>query len=557
MKKELQGIAEQLHVMAQCDHAIAKHIDALRNLKSRYNDLAYISRLPPEILGKIFLHYKDHICITMKDKEPSSEKYPAWVTLAHVCRLWRVVSLDSPKLWSFISMHWSKNFIQKSVIRSKQYPLEIVAAILPNAHTESILEALIPRAATLQVIIRDPPFRNAWMNPKSAPLLKTLSFDIRGHRFVPSHVEKLPLAHILCGNAAPALQVLDIASTAAISLRQFSTVHSNLTSLCIRNPIRVYDGHGRADSVDDIIEALEMMPLLENLSLFHYLPVQFSHVRMRPVLLNHLRSITIADNSRYCGDFLLYLNVPCDASVRLLGNSPNAPDVFQQLKKRLLGGSSSLIFSIMRGGEVFRFAPIRTSSDMRADELKTFGRSRNQPELVIATDKWEDLLSLLAEGSVLPEILELNLSLEPDYPRNSRFPLKSLFIQGFAQLSRLQILVLYGDDTVLRLLMSILGIGTSDRIQAKGDDPVQGLWPELRELSLDSVTIPNKLGLHLQSRHVLEQLMVWLRSRRMNGLGPAVLKISADNTERQDVESYYRGCEWAEFGITLVLDLKS
>ncbi|KAF8492741.1 hypothetical protein F5888DRAFT_1891578 [Russula emetica] len=67
-----------------------------RALKSRYNELAPISRLPCELLATIFSFLSVFVW-----NEGSG--LLAWMYAAHVCRRWRETALNDPRLWNHIN----------------------------------------------------------------------------------------------------------------------------------------------------------------------------------------------------------------------------------------------------------------------------------------------------------------------------------------------------------------------------------------------------------------------------------------------------------------------
>ena len=105
-------VSEELR--AEVDKQIQKHKDAIRSLRERRNTLAIISRLPPELLSRIFLHARDMTDGTAKVLPPAS----------HVCRAWRAVALACGLLWSEIDcvrLGWAKEMI----LRSRGAPLAL------------------------------------------------------------------------------------------------------------------------------------------------------------------------------------------------------------------------------------------------------------------------------------------------------------------------------------------------------------------------------------------------------------------------------------------------
>ncbi|KAF4610965.1 hypothetical protein D9613_006730 [Agrocybe pediades] len=103
------------------DSEIEQHEQEILALKTRRNTYAPISRLPPELLSRIFECYKTVQFI------PTQFQYShplRWIRCTHVCRLWRTVALDSPLLWAELHLKylaWAK----ESLIRSKMAPLKV------------------------------------------------------------------------------------------------------------------------------------------------------------------------------------------------------------------------------------------------------------------------------------------------------------------------------------------------------------------------------------------------------------------------------------------------
>ncbi|KAF9563142.1 hypothetical protein CPC08DRAFT_706269 [Agrocybe pediades] len=104
------------------DSKIEQYEKEILALKTQRNAHATISRLPPELLTRIF-----EWC---KHSEPVSTRYYfrrrplAWIGCTHVCRLWRSIALNSPTLWSDIDFDhftWAKEML----IRSKMADLKV------------------------------------------------------------------------------------------------------------------------------------------------------------------------------------------------------------------------------------------------------------------------------------------------------------------------------------------------------------------------------------------------------------------------------------------------
>ena len=77
-------------------------------------------RLPPELLGAIFLEYAQ----TCREPASTATQVPPWVAVSYVCQYWRDVALGYPNLWTrlfFVSSQWMAELLR----RSKNVPLTI------------------------------------------------------------------------------------------------------------------------------------------------------------------------------------------------------------------------------------------------------------------------------------------------------------------------------------------------------------------------------------------------------------------------------------------------
>jgi hypothetical protein len=91
----------------------------IRALKTRRNTLAPISRLPTELLSRIF------ITIAYSHFDSSNGTDLSWIyAVTAVCGHWRAIALECPGLWCFIGFMypiWTEEMLK----RSKMAPLVI------------------------------------------------------------------------------------------------------------------------------------------------------------------------------------------------------------------------------------------------------------------------------------------------------------------------------------------------------------------------------------------------------------------------------------------------
>ncbi|KAF8492739.1 hypothetical protein F5888DRAFT_1806551 [Russula emetica] len=105
--------------------AIIDEINSLeasaRALKSHHNELAPISRLPPETLATIF---------TFLSASAWNERdvHLKWIRVAHICRRWREIALEHPCFWSHINFTKLTSAGMAEILsRAKMAPLHLEA----------------------------------------------------------------------------------------------------------------------------------------------------------------------------------------------------------------------------------------------------------------------------------------------------------------------------------------------------------------------------------------------------------------------------------------------
>ncbi|OJT10892.1 hypothetical protein TRAPUB_12576 [Trametes pubescens] len=126
-------------IILQARQDIESDIDiytrAIVDLKSRLNTLTQICRLPPELLSEILV---DDAMEVYHSTGPLHTSGFAWIRLAHVCRHFRAVALNTPRFWSYLQITKGGTFAEL-VARSKNAPLHINAHIHFSTKADRIL----------------------------------------------------------------------------------------------------------------------------------------------------------------------------------------------------------------------------------------------------------------------------------------------------------------------------------------------------------------------------------------------------------------------------------
>ncbi|KAF8492740.1 hypothetical protein F5888DRAFT_1636895 [Russula emetica] len=145
-----------------------------RALKSRRNELAPISRLPPETLATIF---------TFLSASAWNERdvYLEWIRVAHVCRRWREAALDHPRFWSHINFtKLTPAGMAEILTRAKMAPLHLEAdvSIWRTAQVEAFERQLEAHISHTRHLSLSGSLQTAFARLlSSAPTLESLSLS--------------------------------------------------------------------------------------------------------------------------------------------------------------------------------------------------------------------------------------------------------------------------------------------------------------------------------------------------------------------------------------------
>ena len=133
------------------DRDIARLEESIRALKSRRNELSPISRLPAEILCKIFSLNIDIY------RSPRS-----WTNYSRVSQHWRSLALSAPELWTNIPVDYHR-WAQEMLIRSKMAKLTIRTGLsfrkLGLINVETIRSCLYKMNRVKEIDISIPGYR--------------------------------------------------------------------------------------------------------------------------------------------------------------------------------------------------------------------------------------------------------------------------------------------------------------------------------------------------------------------------------------------------------------
>ncbi|KAI9064010.1 hypothetical protein FKP32DRAFT_1570692, partial [Trametes sanguinea] len=310
------------HERKVLEDRIAHHADTIIGLKTRLNTLTPIARLPPEILSEIFAlvstkQYEE----TWRHHYGSSQVYK-WLSVAHVCRVWRSIALDTPRLWSNIVL--TRPEVDREVLaRSKKAPLWISANVL---HPED------ERATMLNTIMED------------ATRLKEL------HLTGPARA-----LQSLCAkwtNRADALESLSLNSAYRLFDHASFFATPPLTSNLFSGHVLVIDARNefsdRAGDFSHFLDALDNMQSLVKLSLTDALPrlpeeVASISAVQRTVRLPRLRALELHAEAIDSARLLRHLVLPRDVKLKLTARTERGSEDFVQALSDQLAQANHLL----------------------------------------------------------------------------------------------------------------------------------------------------------------------------------------------------------------------
>ncbi|KAI0038403.1 hypothetical protein FA95DRAFT_1474257, partial [Auriscalpium vulgare] len=110
--------------LARLNRERAAVTSLLVTLDAHINACAPVSRLPPELLCRVF---SDLVGLELEDRRPV-DGFPStmpWIRLSHVCRHWRDVALNDPAFWGDLILPLPPQWADAILSRSQGTPLSL------------------------------------------------------------------------------------------------------------------------------------------------------------------------------------------------------------------------------------------------------------------------------------------------------------------------------------------------------------------------------------------------------------------------------------------------
>ncbi|THH27696.1 hypothetical protein EUX98_g6491 [Antrodiella citrinella] len=306
---------------------VEEHFRAIAELRRRMNAIIPVARLPPEILGHIFLWYIT-VMATHRDPGYYRDSYHRWLTVTHVCHRWREIGLCTPNLWTDIRIgQGSVERVQAFISRAKHAPLQIHASNdcadikwLPALH---LIASELGHVETLNLNVPLGTLKTLTDNiPSSAPLLRLLT--IAGSSYYGSTPLTLPV-FLTSACSTPRLEELKVVGYNLSWLD--SILPQSLTHLAV-----TLAGSSQETQCSDVVTVIHALSCLKHLELNRVLaPLQTTITRLPPISLSvslpNLTCIILLGSPLVCVHFLDHCVIPASARISLNFQSSCTPHV--------------------------------------------------------------------------------------------------------------------------------------------------------------------------------------------------------------------------------------
>lgn len=304
------------------------------------NTLIHICQLPSEILSLIFITYAKSNNVRYHLHHPLN-----WIRISHVCRRFRAVALESPTLWSDISLK-SLQIAREMLTRSKGAELALSSRTLGHGPTARYGQAFV--AAVKETLVEMHRIRTIELLSLSdsaldavvagleveAPRLEYLGLRKTPHAFRPNtraNYYSLP-SNFMCGGA-PRLRHLKLVDC-VLPWWHWQRVEPNCFNPCLTTLELAETSSlppfmsGQRPSLSQLVHLLEASPALRRLELQNMLPIAASTLAA-VAFPTRLVSLPQLDELRLVGTYLEMIGVirtvsfPKTTKVTFVGDSQN------------------------------------------------------------------------------------------------------------------------------------------------------------------------------------------------------------------------------------------
>ncbi|KAF8066670.1 hypothetical protein FPV67DRAFT_1201529 [Lyophyllum atratum] len=309
------------------DQQLATLLEQVCVLRRRRNAASGVSRLPEEILCRIFK--------TARDMDPMRGAGPAvCVCITHVCSAWRNMALRFPGLWNRIHPSYSLSWVEEMMARSRAAPLHAHVHAGRQLHTLTAVlsDESVKRIKDVTISGLKFPVPALKMHCPSifechSPLLERFSITFDPIAFDP-RFESMAIERLF-SEGTPRLYHLSM--DGCFLPWNSPILRSPLTSLKLKLPGNL--GTVETWTIEQFTTVLEGLPALQTLELHHVLPPVdyiFSAPEVhRVIILPRLAYLSITSHTfSRCSPLLDRLALAPTTSIRLECSTHEEPRGF-------------------------------------------------------------------------------------------------------------------------------------------------------------------------------------------------------------------------------------
>ncbi|KAI0045402.1 hypothetical protein FA95DRAFT_124225 [Auriscalpium vulgare] len=286
---------------------------AIRALGTQRNELFPVSRIPPEILTRIFLLLSAVDSLVNVDNNRPGKRGLGWTRVTHVCRRWRGVALGDPTLWTYVPLALHRGMLDTMVLRAESCLLSLDC--WPRHHdaqrNSEFLRKSISQARSVRLWV-DVTGNLAYLDEVCAPFIQSLAVHIDTfHCHLPPN---------FLGGLVPFLRKLTIVSDHCLypCYLQFT---GNLGSMEVWHKLQGRHGNMRLFDILDALRCLDDSLETLVLDVGMFLPPA-DNISPPLVRLHMLRSLMLTCNVSSTASFLQFVEVPLACAVNLNLNCP-------------------------------------------------------------------------------------------------------------------------------------------------------------------------------------------------------------------------------------------
>ncbi|EIM84200.1 uncharacterized protein STEHIDRAFT_132626 [Stereum hirsutum FP-91666 SS1] len=320
-----------LHHAEDVRASIDKDLLALRNAfalsQTDRNALSPICRLPSELLAQIFAAIDD---TPRRARTPTSKGSPytslGWINVTHVCRHWRYVALEYPRLWRNISFTLGSAWTSELLLRSKAVLISLSHLTEPSFVPFDAIPLASHLDHTEHIHIRSD-------NNSMRALFKHLSHPAPHLRGL--HLTTVPTGGFMRSRMAQPVRLpaaLFEGVTPALEQVSLTRLHvpwaewpfRGLRHLAVTlpNPHLLPLDNSALPTLDQLLDVLSSSPDLETLRLGHTIPPLAPYttslpLKFRTVRLPNFKELFLEGRPLECANLLRSLQIPRGARVKL------------------------------------------------------------------------------------------------------------------------------------------------------------------------------------------------------------------------------------------------